>query len=84
MDKNFVLIDALPDASSIFRQKYKPIEDIQADCLVSLDTNVLLAPYKLGASSFKKITKIYQNLVDRDRLILPGHVARELCPTAHG
>lgn len=77
MNKNFVLIDALPDASSIFRQSYRSVDEIKGACLVSLDTNVLLAPYKLGASSFAEITKIYRSLEEGKRLVLPGHVARE-------
>ncbi len=77
MNFNFVLMDALPDASSIFNRSYRSVDEIKGDCLVALDTNVLLAPYKLGASSFGKITEIYGKLAGDDRLVIPSHVARE-------
>lgn len=77
MNGNFVLIDALPDAYRVFTSTYKSISDIKSTCIVALDTNVLLAPYKLGASSFKSIIEIYSRLANEKRLVLPAHVARE-------
>lgn len=75
--KHFILNDTFPDAGSIFKGGYKSVDDIKSTALVSLDTSVLLAPYKLGSASFTAIISIYEALAKAKRLVLPGHVARE-------
>lgn len=47
------------------------------DCIVVLDTNVLLIPYTLRSEDVVEIEKVYESLSKRDQLLLPEHVARE-------
>lgn len=42
-----------------------------------VDTNALLIPYKQHAATLDEIEKVYSKLVSQNRLIIPGHIARE-------
>ncbi|MEP6894444.1 MAG: hypothetical protein ABI986_02435, partial [Chloroflexota bacterium] len=57
-----------PDAEAIFSHSLLPVEKIKDDCLVILDTNVLLLPYDTGKSSLDQISKIYKHLIKEKRL----------------
>jgi hypothetical protein len=69
--------DVFPDASSVFSWQPSPFADIQDICLVVPDTNTLVVPYTLSPSSLEEIGEAYQSLVQQNRLIVPGQVARE-------
>jgi hypothetical protein len=73
----FTLTTCFPDAAAVFSAAYHPIDDVKGECLVALDTNILLAPYDLGSNRFAEICATYAKLVDANRLIVPGQVARE-------
>jgi PIN like domain len=64
------------DPSSAFRAR-KRADEIKADCVVSLDANVLLAPYRIASEPFQKIVEVYNQLAVADRLIVSGQAARE-------
>lgn len=66
-----------PEIKLIFNNKYRPLSEIANNCLVVLDTNTLLLPYKTGKQSLEEIRATYKKLVDEKRLIIPGQVARE-------
>jgi len=66
-----------PEAASIFSFRPKPLSEVKDDCLVILDTNALLVPYTTGKESLEEIGKIYRQLVEQKRLVVPGQVARE-------
>jgi hypothetical protein len=72
-----LLEEIYPDAADIFDTELPSIEDIKDDCLVVLDANVLLFPYKDSKDNLEEITKVYRQLADTARLIVPAHVARE-------
>lgn len=77
----------LPDAASAFALQKKPVGTALQDADVVLDTNVLLLPYRTGASSLKQIVSALTTLRDGGRLFVPGRVAREfarLRPTKLG
>lgn len=76
-EKLFGMRDLFPNAESLFSYSLRPVEEIMADCLVVLDTNVLLIPYNTGKTTLDQISKIYKRLIDKKRLIVPGQVARE-------
>lgn len=61
----------------IFSSDNRSLEDIRGECIVVLDTNVLLIPYKLKNEDANEIEKVYELLANGKRLFLPEHVARE-------
>jgi hypothetical protein len=79
-DKNydpFFYNKIFPNASNLFGAEFKSIDQIKENSLVFLDTNVLLLPYTVGKSSLEEIHKIYGELAQKKRIIIPGQVARE-------
>ena len=73
----FVTNSVYPDTGEIFSFKVCPIEDLKNRAVIVLDTNVLLIPYTIGKESLGKIHDTYRTLVNENRLIIPGQVARE-------
>jgi len=73
----FIIKSIFPDAGSIFTARLKPLEDIKDSATVVLDTSVLLVPYSIGKESLDQIGTTYRTLVEADRLVIPGQVARE-------
>jgi len=79
----FIAQSIYPEAASIFTFQLKSLEEIKDDCYIVLDTNVLLAPYIIGKEDpgkdnlLESCQKIYQSLIEKKRLIIPGQVARE-------
>jgi len=77
-DKNlFIYRRIFPDVKSIFNRKEKKIDDIFSNALFVLDTNSLLAPFNTGKENIEEIRKIYQRLIDENRLFIPEHVITE-------
>lgn len=74
---HFSLDDSFPEASAVFLSVPKTIDQVKESCFVVLDTNVLLAPYSLDSASIEEIRPIYRNLATKNRLKIPGRVARE-------
>lgn len=73
----FVSSKIYPDAKGIFYEGYKALEEIRQECTVILDTNALLVPYGIGKNSLSQIAATYKYLVNANRLVVPGQVARE-------
>ena len=74
-----------PDASAIFTHRLRSIKEIKDDCVVVLDTNVLLDPYVTGDEKLlTQLEKIYQTIKDKQNLVIPGHVAREFAKNRTG
>lgn len=73
----FRLNDLYPEADAIFSVRASSYESIKEDCVFVLDTNVLLLPYTISAKGIGVIGKAYEGLIKKDRLIVPGQVARE-------
>ena len=73
----FILRDIFPDAKELFTHTILSIEQIKGDCLIVLDTNVLLLPYQVGANSLNEIGTVYKNLSQDDRIYIPVQVLRE-------
>lgn len=67
----------LPNAASAFLLQKKTVGSALHEADVVLDTNVLLLPYRAGASSLKQIVAALTKLRDGGRLFVPGRVARE-------
>jgi hypothetical protein len=61
----------------IFTYGWQSLDSIKDTCIVSLDTNVLLAPYKLRKESIDEIEKIYIGLKKHNRLFLSKQAVRE-------
>lgn len=68
---------SFPEAKGLLSSKYKLLKDVSGDCLVCLDTNVLLAPYDLDSDALPEIRATYKRLIDEKRLVIPGQVVRE-------
>jgi hypothetical protein len=66
-----------PDAASLFSSIPDELDNVKDDCLVVLDTNALLVPYSTGRDSLGQIRKTYLRLKQKNRLVIPGQVARE-------
>jgi hypothetical protein len=75
--EQFPLNVCFPDPTTIFTRRYKSFDEISANCLIALDTNVLLAPYSLSDKDVAQISKIYEVLEKQNRLVISGQVARE-------
>ncbi len=73
----FLAETLLPDAASAFTLQKKSVGSALQDADVVLDTNVLLLPYRAGASSLKQIVTALKTLRDGGRLFVPARVARE-------
>lgn len=71
------LVEAYPDASSIFTVSLSPLGEIRDEALIVLDTNVLLVPYTVNPKSLEDIKRTYARLIGEERLFLPAQVARE-------
>jgi predicted HNH restriction endonuclease len=61
----------------IFSDKKMALKESIKDCIVVLDTNVLLIPYKLRNEDVSEINKVYETLSGNKQLFIPEHVARE-------
>lgn len=61
----------------IFSGSKKSLPEYIDDCIVVLDTNVLLIPYTLRSEDVAEIEKVYHSLYEKEQLLLPEHVARE-------
>ncbi|WP_152024965.1 PIN domain-containing protein [Candidatus Filomicrobium marinum] len=77
MSEESPLTTCFPDANAIFAASHKPIGDSKTDCLVALDTNVLLAPYGLSEHPLTQIADTYDRLAREGRLVIPAQVTRE-------
>ena len=73
----FITYSVFPDARSVFALRLKPLEEAKESAIVVLDTNALLVPYSIGKESLDQIGATYRYLVETERLIVPGQVARE-------
>lgn len=71
------LLNRFPDAKSIFNSETREPRHIIDDCLVVVDTNVLLAPYSTGSKGISELKKVYTTLARENRLLVPAHVAKE-------
>jgi hypothetical protein len=69
--------EKFPHPQLIFTHKFKSFNETRDNCLVSLDTNVLLAPYSLRKESINEIEKVYFSLQKKNRLFLCAQAARE-------
>lgn len=76
----FIKNSTYPDPQKIFSWQPKSLNDIKNDCLVVLDTNVLLVPYVVSGKSLEEVGKVYRQLLRHNRLRIPGQVAREFAP----
>ena len=80
MSKNYDILiynKVYPDAKNLFRTPQRKLNDIKDDCLIVLDTNVLLIPYSISSEDLSKIKEILEKLVKNKRLFIPAQVARE-------
>ena len=73
----FVADSIYPDAASVFGWRPQPLEELKDECIVVLDTNALLVPYTVSSKGLDQIDITYRMLIEQERLIVPGQVARE-------
>lgn len=73
----FIRHRTYPNAGAVFTVRHPPLSELAKDCLVVLDTNVLVLPYGVGKDSLETIKSTYQLLIKSKRLVVPGQVARE-------
>ncbi|MCP9222748.1 PIN domain-containing protein [Erythrobacter sp. LQ02-29] len=73
----FALRKAFPDAQGIFDARYEKLDAIKDDCFVALDANVLLLPYEFEEASLSEVSKVYEELTQNGRLVIPAQAARE-------
>lgn len=78
-NKEFLPLNYIyPDAKSIFSQNLKPLQSFDTKkTIYVLDTNSLVLPYNISKQSLREIKQTYSKLVNEERLIIPGQVARE-------
>lgn len=73
----FIINKIYPDAKDIFTVSVEPITTLKEDCLFVLDTNALLLPFTISASSIEQLKKVYTQIIEENRLFIPAQVARE-------
>jgi predicted nucleic acid-binding protein len=73
----FLLNSVYPDPTGAFLHKPRTLEEIKGDCIVFLDTNVLLLPYSTGKNSLETIKSVYSKLVKDERIFIPQRVMQE-------
>lgn len=74
---SFWLRTLYPDAGATFAFQQAPLSTVKESCIVVLDANVLLLPYRLGAASLSDIKKLFGDLAKTDRIFLPAQAVRE-------
>ena len=67
----------IPDAKEVFAHQVLSIEDVREECVVAVDTNVLLYPFTASAQSFGAMCEVFRSLAEERRLCVPAQVARE-------
>lgn len=73
----YVLQKVFPEPGALLRSPFPSLAETITDCDVVVDTNVLLLPYRAGASSLQEIRTVYTALQQAGRLFVPAQVARE-------
>jgi DNA-binding NarL/FixJ family response regulator/rRNA-processing protein FCF1 len=63
--------------TSFFTQPSRSLTDIKDDCIIVLDTNVLLLPYSISEQTIKQILQTYTTLASKKRLFIPAQVVEE-------
>lgn len=77
-EQNILHLNVLyPKIEDVFKVEIKSLDQIKDNCLVVLDTNVLLLPYTVGSKELNEIMKNYSKLISENRLFIPGQVVRE-------
>lgn len=73
----FIKNVTFPDAHALFGFCPTSLNENKDRCVFVLDTNTLLLPYTVGTHSLKEIGRVYESLATKNRLVVPGQVARE-------
>ena len=73
----FYLDRVFPEASKIFSEKFKTAEEIIANGIIVLDTNVLLVPFDTSEKNVSDIKSIYLKYKKENRLFIPAREAWE-------
>lgn len=73
----FSLTDMYPNAAALFEHQPATIAEISATSFVALDANVLLWPYEFNSASLAEVDRVYGELSEQKRLVVPGQAARE-------
>lgn len=73
----FIRNQQYPDATAIFSLQNLPIAQVKSDCLYVIDTNALLLFYQSSATNLTALIDILESLIERNRIFIPGQVARE-------
>lgn len=73
----FWLTRVYPDPAATLGFEQAKLDSVKDKCLVILDANVLLLPYRLGATSLQEIQRVFADLAKEDRIFLPAQAVRE-------
>jgi len=73
----FILNELYPEVKNLFDPRIPSLDLMKSSCIVVLDTNVLLVPYKISSESLNNIGIIYNFLNNEKRLFVPAQVVRE-------
>jgi len=72
----WLLEEVYPSAQDIFTAY--PAPDVSQDnVIVALDTNALLLPYRMNPGNLEVLGKVYKDLSDKRRLVVPARAVRE-------
>jgi len=69
--------DIFTNPTKLFENNYKTLEQSKTSCLFMLDTNVLLLPYTVGSKELNEIERVYNFLLQDNRLFISAQVAKE-------
>lgn len=69
--------DFFKNPTKIFDRYHKSANEIMEDCIYILDTNVLLLPYSAGNKEINEIKRVYEVLIEQNKLFIPSQVVKE-------
>jgi len=72
----WLLEEVYPSAKDIFAA-YAPPAVSEDTVIVALDTNALLLPYRMNPGNLEAPGKVYKELSDKKRLVVPARAVRE-------
>lgn len=72
----WLLEEVYPNAKDIFTA-YTPPAVSEDKVIIALDTNALLLPYRMNPGNLEAIGKVYKDLSDKKRLVVPARAVRE-------
>lgn len=77
MDNRFILEGIYKDVSKILSSDQKKLKDVIDTAHITVDSNVLLRPYKMEPHNFSAMMDVFEKLIHENRFFLTARTLRE-------